>query len=97
MDRKTKSLLKQAESNKPSKYDLLKAEFESYKNHNDVKIKAITDLRKENASLKSGLEQVNQTYLQGQPGSNGEVSMEIEDTAAIMNQVAVDALEKYSK
>lgn len=59
MDRVTKAVLKQAESSKPSKYEQLKNEFEEYKRNNDIKISAITELRKENKRLKH----INETKL----------------------------------
>ncbi|WP_342512270.1 hypothetical protein MKY34_16825 [Sporosarcina sp. FSL K6-1522] len=52
MDRVTKALLKQANNNKPSKYEVLKNEFENYKRDNGIKVSVITELRKENERLK---------------------------------------------
>lgn len=58
MDRETKALIKQSENNKPSKFNVLKNEFEEYKRNNEIKIKAITDLRKENEKLRGYMEEI---------------------------------------
>jgi hypothetical protein len=51
MDRTTKALLKHANSNKPSKLQQLQLNFDEYKRNNEVKLSAITELRKENNDL----------------------------------------------
>lgn len=51
MDRTTKALLKHANNNKPSKLQQLQSNFDEYKRNNEVKVSAITELRKENDLL----------------------------------------------
>ena len=53
MNRQIKSFVKKSENSNQAKYKQLQNEFDEYKSGNDIKVSAITDLRKVNEELVS--------------------------------------------
>lgn len=78
MDRETKALIKTSKNTNQTKYKQLQHNFDEYVKKNDVKVSAITDLRKENKELKAKLEYEQYIYSEELAWSNDVIQLLIQ-------------------
>lgn len=96
MDRETKALIKTAKNTNQTKYKQLQHNFDEYVKKNDVKVSAITDLRKENKELKAKLEYEQYIYSEELAWSNNVIQLLIQ-CEPIINSVDKELHEKIKR